>query len=71
VQQTWRGALPRLPEQRVSATSATYGCICAVRWYLRYSLSLRDVEQLLAAIRVAFSKLHHFRLKGYSGATRG
>jgi transposase, IS6 family len=22
--------------------------LCAVRWYLRYSLSLRDVEELLA-----------------------
>ena len=22
--------------------------MCAVRWYLRYSLSLRDVEQLFA-----------------------
>ena len=23
--------------------------LCAVRWYLRYSLSLRDVEELFAA----------------------
>ncbi len=22
--------------------------LCAVRWYLRYSLSLRDIEELLA-----------------------
>jgi transposase, IS6 family len=25
--------------------------LCAVRWYLRYSLSLRDVEELLVACR--------------------
>ena len=31
----WRQAAPEL-------------ILCAVRWYLRYSLSLRDVEELLA-----------------------
>jgi len=26
--------------------------LCAVRWYLRYSLSLRDVEELLAEVLI-------------------
>ena len=29
------------------AANRTALILCAVRWYLRYSLSLRDVEELL------------------------
>jgi len=41
--------------------------LCAVRWYLRYSLSLRDVEELLEGrcleadhTTVGFSNLQHY-----------
>lgn len=32
--------------------------LCAVRWYLRYSLSLRDVEELLLERGLATAELH-------------
>ena len=54
--QLWRGRLvgektvknatrPAIFKWRQTASELI---LCAVRWYLRYSLSLRDVEELLA-----------------------
>src|ERR1019366_9236189 len=42
--------------------------LCAVRWYLRYSLSLRDVEELLEErgldVDLSFAKNRSYRFSG-------
>ena len=32
--------------------------LCAVRWHLRYSLSFRDVEELLSELRLSWKQLY-------------
>jgi transposase-like protein len=41
--------------------------LCAVRWYLRYLLSFRDVEELLA--ERGLERITRSRLTDYVGAT--
>jgi hypothetical protein len=41
------GRMRQLGQDRPEGTVPLAGFICAVRWYLRYALSSRDVEKLL------------------------
>ena len=44
--------------------------LCAVRWYLRYSLSLRDVEELLAERGLSVDHTTVWRWVQYCGPAR-
>src|SRR5439155_15023498 len=68
VGQTWLMKVPVRPGPRLPPTSAFAGfrfpaevIVVAVRWYLRYNLSYRDVEELLVERGVEVDHVSVFR----------